>query len=76
MRIIGGYQDTRDNKEDFALTPFLFSVYKAKNKNLFSVYGIGFCWGWTAMFIGIAFKLPKHIPSFLNISKYEKNKTL
>jgi len=27
MRIIGGYQDTRKNNEDFAITPFLFRVW-------------------------------------------------
>ena len=27
IRIIGGYQDTRSNKEDIALTPYLFGVY-------------------------------------------------
>jgi len=27
MKIVGGYQNTRLNNEDFAITPYLFGVY-------------------------------------------------
>jgi len=61
MRIVGGIQDTRLNGEDFALTPFLFSVVVHKTLKL---YGIGICWGWWACYIGFSLNLPKEIPSF------------
>lgn len=66
MRILGGYQDTRTNKEDFALTPYLFGVYV--NGKIIKVYGIGFCWGWISIFIGIGFNIPKNHPTFTNIT--------
>jgi len=67
MRIIHGYQDTRENKEDFALTPFLFSV--CANKTISKLYGIGICWGYFAYFIGVAFNIPKDYPSFHKLTK-------
>lgn len=60
MRIMGGYQDTRTNNEDFALTPFLFGIFVKKAK----LVGIGICWGWWSLSIGIALSLPKQIKSF------------
>jgi len=62
MRIIGGYQNTKLNKEDFALTPYLFTVY-VKGK-IIQIYGLGICWGFYSVYIGIAFNLPKKYPSF------------
>ena len=52
--------DTRTNKEDFVLTPFLFGIHAKKAK----LIGIGICWGWWSLSIGIAFALPKGIKSF------------
>jgi len=46
MKIIIRTQDTRENGEDFALTPYLFSVY-VKN----TAFGIGLCWGHKAIAI-------------------------
>ena len=41
-KIIGGYQNTKLNKEDFAITPYLFLV--CATLEIVSVYGIGLCW--------------------------------
>ena len=62
MRIIGGYQNTRNNDEDFAITPYLLLV-KMFGKEI-SVIGLGICWGWCAVYIGLGFNLPKEIKSF------------
>lgn len=70
MRIIGGYQDTRTNKEDFALTPYLFLVW-LNDSYVIKVYGIGLCWLYHSAYIGIGFNIPKNYPSF----KVLKNKT-
>ncbi len=61
MRIIGGYQYTRKNKEDFALTPYLFLVYFMSE---FKVFGIGLCWGYGSIYIGLGANIPKNYPSF------------
>lgn len=70
MRIIGGYQDTRTNKEDFALTPFLFGVWL--NGGIIKVIGIGFCWGWLSCYIGLGFNIPKNYPTFKNLDWKDK----
>ena len=60
-RLISGFQDTRTNKEDFALTPYLFGVWvngKAK------VRGIGICWGYYSIFVALGFNIPKNLPIF------------
>ncbi len=62
MKIISGYQDTRTNKEDFAITPYLFGVWL--NGERIKVYGIGVCWGFYSLFIGIGFNIPKEYPTF------------
>jgi len=62
MRILFGTQDTRSNKEDFALTPYLFSV--AVKGHLIRVYGIGICWGFFSFYIGLGFNIPKAYPTF------------
>jgi len=62
MRIIGGYQDTRTNNEDFAITPFLFGVWS--NGVIVKIFGIGICWGFYSVYIGIGFGIPKKYPSF------------
>ena len=67
MRIIGGYQDTRTNKEDFALTPYLFGVWLNKSYTI-KVYGLGFCWGFFSFYLGIGFNIPPNYPSFKFLS--------
>ena len=47
MRISIRTQDTRNNNEDFALTPFVFLI-NAKVEHLWS-YGFGLCWGYWAI---------------------------
>ena len=56
--ITSGYQDTRVNNEDFAITPYIFSVVPNKG-NKYKTYGFGLCWGWFAIFIAYSFKVPK-----------------
>ena len=69
-RLISGYQDTRTNNEDFALTPYLFLV-KSKGK-IINAYGLGFCWGFYSVFIGLGINIPKSFPLFLNMSNQQK----
>lgn len=67
IRIIGGYQDTRLNKEDIALTPYLFGVYV--NGEILKVRGIGLCWLYYSVYIGIGLNIPKGVPGFINLTK-------
>ena len=67
MTLVGGYQDTRTNHEDFAITPFLFLVWL--NNERFKIYGLGICWGFHSTYLGIATKLPKGYPKFINLNK-------
>jgi len=69
IAIVGGTQDTRTNNEDFALTPFLFSV--VATKQVFKIYGLGICWGWWAIHLGIMFYAPKELSRFIWISTKE-----
>lgn len=62
MRIIGGYQNTKANGEDLAITPYLFGV--CVNGKIIKVFGIGFCWIFHSFYIGIGFNIPKKYPSF------------
>jgi hypothetical protein len=62
-KIIGGYQNTKLNNEDFALTPFVFLVCPEKLKCLI-IRGIGLCWGHHAVYIGVGFGIPKDFPCF------------
>jgi len=57
MNIVGGYQDTRRNNADFAITPYLFVVIA--RLEFVQVYGIGICWGFYSAYIGIGFGVPK-----------------
>ena len=41
--ITSGWQNTKDNGEDFAITPYVFSVIPA-NPNKHKTYGFGLCW--------------------------------
>ena len=62
MRIIGGYQNTKANGEDIALTPYLFGV--VVNGMVIKIYGIGICWLYHSVYIGVGFNLPKKYKSF------------
>ena len=66
MRLIFGYQDTRTNKEDFAITPFLSSILSWKNTK---VVGLGICWGYWSVFCGLGFNIPKGFPTFRNYNR-------
>ena len=46
---IWGYQNTRQNNEDFAITPYLFGVFRGY------ILGIGICWGHHSLFGALAF---------------------
>ena len=61
ISLIGGYMDTRTNKEDFAITPYLSGIWAKKAK----IVGIGLTWGWWSTHIGIGFNLPKNIKRFM-----------
>lgn len=71
MRFIGGYQNTKLNKEDFALTPYLFGVWLNKSY-VIKVYGLGLCWGFHSVYFGIGFNIPKDYPTF-TILKLKNN---
>ncbi len=73
MKLIGGYQDTRNNKEDLALTPYLFTVY-VKGK-VIKVYGLGICWFYYSIYLGIGFNIPKGYKSFISIKNATKKET-
>jgi len=68
LRIIGGFLDTRTNKEDFALTPYLSVVYVKVQK--ISIHGLALCWGFYSVYIGIGCDLPDYCPSF-KVKKYK-----
>jgi hypothetical protein len=66
MDFVLGFQDTRTNSEDFAITPYIFGVYV----NLkIKVFGLGICWGWYSAYAGIGFNLPKESKK-ISIRKY------
>jgi hypothetical protein len=62
IRLIGGFQDTRTNKEDFAITPYLFSVFV--NGHIIKVIGLGLCWGYYSYYLGLGLNIPKNYPTF------------
>jgi hypothetical protein len=66
-RFIGGFQDTRTNKENFALTPFLFGIWATGE--IIKVRGIGICWGYYSIYLGLGWNIPKNYPSFKVESK-------
>ena len=63
IRLIGGYMDTRTNNEDFAITPYLFSVWVTVN--LSKIRGLGICWGFWSVYLGIGINVPNSIKSFV-----------
>ena len=67
VRIIGGYQDTRSNKEDIAITPYIFGVYV--NGEILKFRGIGLCWLYYSVYIGFGLNIPKEVPGFINLTK-------
>lgn len=69
-RFIGGFQDTRTNKEDFALTPYLFGVWVTDK--IIKVRGIGICWGYYSVYLGLGWNIPNNYPSFKVLLKNSK----
>jgi len=67
MKFISGYQNTKTNKEDLALTPYFFLVWL--NGKKIKVYGLGLCWFYHSVYVGIGFNIPKEYPYFTNIDK-------
>ncbi len=65
MRILFGTMDTRSNNEDFALTPYLFSVIV--KREVIKIYGIGICWGYFSFYMALGFNVPDGYPTFTNI---------
>lgn len=66
MKIVGGFQNTKLNNEDFALTPYLFGVLFTGK--VIGVIGIGMAWGFWAVYVGIARGLPRWYPGFRNMN--------
>jgi len=62
MKVIGGYQNTKINHEDFAITPYLFGVLSIGE--IIRVYGLGICWGHGSAYLGIGFNIPCGYPTF------------
>ncbi len=62
MRILGGYQNTRNNEEDIALTPYIFGVWV--DGEIIKIIGIGICWFYGSFYIGLGFGIPKNYKSF------------
>ena len=62
MRILFGYQNTKTNGEDMALTPYLFRVFM--HGVVVKIYGIGLCWFYHSFYIAIGFNVPKEFPTF------------
>lgn len=69
-RFVGGFQDTRNNGEDFALTPYLFGVWI--NGEIIKVSGLGICWGYYSVYLGLGWNIPKNYPNFIMLSKKSK----
>lgn len=61
-RILGGFQDTRGNNEDFAITPYLFGVWVTEG--IIKVRGLGICWGYYSIYLALGWGIPKDYPSF------------
>lgn len=51
LKIMYGVQNTKNNGENFALTPYLFLII-AKGK-MIQVYGLGIRWGYYSIDIGV-----------------------
>ena len=66
-RFIGGFQDTRTNGEDFALTPYFFGVWVTGE--VIKVRGLGICCGYYSVYLGLGWNIPPNYPSFKVLSK-------
>ena len=66
-RFIGGFKDTRNNGEDFALTPYLTLI--SVNSNGVKAIGLGLCWGYYSIYIAFGVNIPKNYPSFKILTK-------
>ena len=51
LSFIVDHQDTRSNKEDFALTPYISGVWF--KGEIISIYGLALTWGWYSVFVGL-----------------------
>jgi hypothetical protein len=71
--IATGWQNTRENNEDFAITPYLFLVIPQK-PNKYKTYGFGLCWGSKAVFVSYSFNVPKETKFFNWIGKVKLSK--
>mgnify|MGYP003451452048 CR=1 FL=1 len=60
-RFVAGFQDTRKSGEDIALTPYLFGVWSTNGAR--KIRGVGICWGFYAVYLGLAWGIPAHYPS-------------
>ena len=72
MRPLFGLQDTRNNGEDFALTPYIFLVFGEPIKlttGKANAFGFGICWGWSAFYATIGYGIPKGYPTFRNMGR-------
>ena len=64
IRLMGGFQDTRNNNEDLAITPYIFGVkmvksYRICNENVhIKILGLGICWGYYAVYLALGFNIP------------------
>ena len=64
ITLMGGFQDTRDNDEDLAITPYIFGVkmvelYRISNENVrIKIFGLGICWGYYAVYLALGFNIP------------------
>ena len=67
MRLVSGFQDTRSNGEDFALTPYVFGVWTSHENG--KVRGFGLCWGYYSVYIGVGSNIPKGFPWFHVVTK-------
>ena len=60
-----GFMDTRTNKEDLALTPYLGLVYVESK-----IYGLSITWIYFSIYFALAFNVPKNFPK-IRIKKYK-----
>jgi hypothetical protein len=64
IRLMGGFQDTRNNDEDLAITPYIFRVkmvksYRISNEDVsIKIFGLGICWGYYAVYLALGFNIP------------------
>lgn len=62
-----GYQNTRDNQEFLAITPYLFLV-NAIDTKIVKVIGVGLCWFHYSFYIAVGYNVPKELRGFNNHS--------